>query len=80
MEPLVIFVRCDQTGDLAEALTERAAFVAARELCEEAHRYSGTGYTYKPTATFTANNEILLARVPEPAIWHALRLEGGTNS
>lgn len=80
MDPVVIFVECDQTGDLAEALTERAAFVAARQLCEEAHRYSGTGYGYKPTATFTVNDEILLARVPEPAIWHALRPEGGTDS
>lgn len=69
----MIEVRCDQTGDSAEAQDELSALVAARELTADAYSaHSVQGY--KPTASFFVDGVPVpnMHRVTQPSIWRAI--------
>lgn len=69
----MITVVCNETGDEAEADTERHALVAARTLLEDAKR-AWQMQGFKPTVTFSVDGQPVngLIGVAAPAIWHAL--------
>lgn len=70
----VIEVRCDQTGDWAEAPDEFSALIAARTLCEDAYRaHSVQGF--RPTATVLVDGKKVLHRVTRQSIWYAIGRE-----
>lgn len=67
-----IEVRCDQTGDRAEAPDEHSALVAARTLLEDAMAGPLAHYNFRPTATFFVAGEPVLGGIAPRDLWRAL--------
>ena len=70
----MIEVRCDQTGDWAEAPDEFSALIAARTLCEDAYR-ARPMQGFRPTATVLVDGEKVLHHVTRQSIWSAIGRE-----